>query len=354
MHELLDRLLRQCVDMGASDLHIGAGAVPAFRLHGLLERPSDEPVPEEDVDAIALSLMQDYQPAVFNERKSLDLGVSAHDSRFRVNVYRERGKTALAVRMLPKDMLSLTGLHLPPQLNDLAKLHSGLVLVCGATGSGKSTTLATLIDEINEKRACHIITIEDPIEFVHEDRRALIHQRELFTDVPSFPDAVRAALREDPDVVLIGELRDTETIRTALTAAETGHLVFSTLHTGDAVGSIERLVGSFPAEEQVVARHRIGMCLRAVVAQHLLPASNGRGRVPAVEILLVNPAISNLIATSKSKQIYSAMEAGRADGLQTLDQSLAELVRDRWITPDQARQRARSPDAIDQMLRGRP
>ena len=342
-------MLERCVEEGASDLHLSVDRPPLFRLHGRLEEAGFEPFSSEQFEALAEALMNPRQRQHFAVQMTIDLGFTSDGERFRLNLFRERGRIALAVRHLANEFFSFENLHLPPQLRRLAALQSGLVIVSGATGSGKSTTLAALVDEINRTRRDHVITIEDPIEFVYEDAKSLIHQRELHTDVTDFASAVRASLREDPDVILVGEMRDLETMRAALTAAETGHLVFTTLHTGDAVGVVERLVGSFPADEQAVVRHRAALSLKAVVAQHLLRTADGRGRVPAVELLLVNRAVANLIDSAKPRQIYSTMEASRAEGMQTLDQSLAGLVRERWITQEAAAACAQDTIAFEEL-----
>ncbi|MDZ7753597.1 MAG: PilT/PilU family type 4a pilus ATPase [Gammaproteobacteria bacterium] len=335
--EHLDQLLRRLVEQGASDLHLSCGAPPCLRIHGELRRLDDVALAPDSIHGMLQHICSPSQWQEFAERRTVDIGYGTPDGeRFRINAYCELGRPALAARHLDQRMLSLQELRLPPALGALASLRAGLVLVTGTTGSGKSTTLAALIDQINRSRACHILTIEDPVEFVHPPKRALVHHRELYADVPSFAEAVRAALREDPDVILVGEMRDIETMRAALTAAETGHLVFSTLHTGEAIGCIERLVGSFPGDEQEVARHRIGMALRAVIAQQLIPVGDDRGRVPAIEILMVNPAVANLIASSKTRQIFSVMETGSGEGMQTFDQSLSSLVRDRLLSSEEA------------------
>ncbi len=347
-----DELLAECVALGASDLHLSSNEQVVFRVHGSLQRREGGVLSKQTVEAMANALMTEPQQYEFGSRFTVDLGHSdARGERFRINCYREMGHAAIAVRYLDQQMLSLEKLCLPPQLRQLAYPKSGLVLVTGATGSGKSTTLAALLDEINRNRDCHILTVEDPVEFVHASQKSLVHHRELHTDVPGFADAVRAAMREDPDVIMVGEMRDLETMRAAITAAETGHLVFSTLHTGEAVGSVERLVGSFPGEEQLVARHRIAMTLRAVVAQHLVPKRDGRGRVPAVEILLVNRAVANLIETSKTRQIYSTMESSSGEGMQTLDQALAGLIRKRIISREAALGACHDSSALDRLLR---
>jgi len=276
---------------------------------------------------MAAGLMTEAQRRVFAEQQQLDLAFfSADHTRYRVNVYQQRGVTALAIRRLDDEFRDLVSLNLPPQLADLAEFPYGLVIVTGPTGSGKSTTLASIIHQINSTRACHIITIEDPIEHVHKSLRSLMHQRELHCDVPSFASALRAALREDPDVLLVGEMRDLDTMRAAITAAETGHLVFSTLHTGDVVGSIGRMVGSFPADEQPMVRDQLSRVLRAVVSQRLLRRHDGQGRVPVVEIMRVNSAIANLIRLGDMRQGVSIISSSADEGMLLLEQSLAYLT----------------------------
>ena len=254
----------------------------------------------------------------------------------------------MAVRKLDSEFRTFHDLGLPLAVVELADLRDGLVLLTGPTGSGKTTLLATLIHRINMKRTCHILTIEDPIEYIHQNEKSLVHQRELYSDVNTFSEAVRSSLREDSDVVLIGEMRDIETMRTAITAAETGHLVFSTLHCGNAVGALDRLIGAFPADEQQSLCQQLSMVLRAVVAQRLLPAVDGRGRIPAVEILKVTKAAANLIRNYKTEQLYSTMEGGSQEGMITLEQSLAELTAARRVKLEDARKAAENPRIFDQ------
>ena len=297
------------------------------------------------------SVVNDAQFTLFQNQRSLDIGYSlSSGDRFRINAYYERGHAALAIRRLDTTFHTLKELGLPASLEDLTHAHHGLVLVTGPTGSGKSTTLAAMLHLINLSRDCHILTIEDPIETIHRKHVSMVHQREIHTDVPDFASAVRAAMREDPDVILVGEMRDLETMRAALMAAETGHLVFSTLHTGDAVGVLERFVGGFPGNEQEAVRQQLSMVLRAVVAQHLVPTADGKGRVPVVEILMGTPAVAHLIRNGKSQQLVSAMESGQAQGMQTLDAALAERVRSRLIDAEQARLMARDPKLFDELL----
>ncbi len=349
----LEDLLGRVVAVGASDLHLSAGAPPTMRLHGQLA-PLDGPakLDEATVDGLAAATLNAGQRAAFERDRAVDLAVSLRSGeRFRVNVFRERGRTALAIRRLDDRFRTLAELGLPEDLGALADLRDGLVLVTGPVGSGKTTTLATLVHRINQSRACHILTIEDPVEYLHANARSLVRQRELHTDVPSFHDAVRSSLREDPDVLLVGEMRDLETMRAAIVAAETGHLVFSTLHSGDAVGAIDRMVGVFPSEEQASVRQQLSMTLRAVVAQRLLPRADGRGRAPAVELLVVTPAVAHLVRSGKPQQVYSAMETGAEAGMRTLEQSLARLAAQGLVRVEVARRLARDARTFDERLR---
>lgn len=347
-----DEFLRRIVFERASDLHLACLRPPAWRLHGHIETMDEDLWNSDDMHELLEVLLAAGQRADFDQRGTVDLGYSAPSGeRFRINVFRTLGQPALVARHLPSRFYSFAELRLPETLREIAHLGAGLVLVTGITGSGKSTTLATLINEINSTTPAHILTIEDPIEFVHAPKKSLITHRELHTDVVDFAGAVKSALREDPDVILVGELRDTETMRAALTAAETGHLVFSTLHTADATGAVERLVGAFPGEEQAVVRHRLSLVLKAVVAQQLLPSAEGHGRIAVVEILRVTPAVANLIASGRTAQIYSAIESGRDIGMQTFEQGLATMARERLIHVEDGRRLARDAGNFDRLLR---
>jgi len=327
---VMRELLSLCVERDASDLHLVEGSPPSMRVHGPLERLDDhQPIGRETLVEFARHLAPHYDPT---QPGSVDGSFSAPDgTRFRFNFYLRSGGLAVALRRLEDRFRSLAELGLPEALYDLCNLPNGLVVVSGATGAGKSTTLATLIDRINASHPCHVITIEDPIEYVHVSDKALVNQREVGPHTNGFNEALVASLRQDPDVVLVGEVRDLDTIRTAITAAETGHLVFATVHANDCISTIERLVGVFPADEQDAIRQQLALVLRAVVSQRLLFADGpnaeeqGRSRVVASEVLVATNAVANLIITSKTAQIYSAMEAGSSLGMQTLDQDLARL-----------------------------
>lgn len=346
------RLLERCAELKASDLHLSAGLAAVYRINGQIQVATDSPVYNADELAVMADvLMNDSQRALFQREMTLDMGFSLGSAeRYRINIYREQHGVALAIRYLDRSLKTTDALGLPPQMSYLSGLQSGLVLVCGSTGSGKSTTLTALLNEINEQQHKHILTVEDPIEFVHRNKKSIIHQRELYASVPDFAGAVRSALREDPDVIMVGEIRDLETIRAALTAAETGHLVFSTMHTSDAVGVVERLIGSFPGDEQAVARQRIAHALKGVVAQNLVATQDNEGRAVVAEILLVTPAVVNLIETGKTRQIYSVMESSNRQGMQTQDQALARLVQARRICLDMARMLCRDLHSFERMV----
>lgn len=355
--ERLDQLLAACIAQDGSDLHFSPKLPPHIRIHGELAPLSGEsPITAAEIDRLAEELVrrmgssQELTPWL-KQHGSLDGAMTSPSGvRFRFNVFRRQSETALAVRRLEDRFRTLSELGLPDSLLQLCELRDGLVVVSGPTGAGKSTTLATLLDHVNRNRAGHIITIEDPIEYLHAPVRCVVNQRQVGVDAPSFNDALVNSLRQDPDVVLVGEIRDLETIRTAITAAETGHLVFTTLHAGDCVGSIERLVAVFPSDEQEGIRRQLALVLRGVVAQRLLPAvsSNGNGvrRVACSEILINTPAIGNLIATSKSAQIYSSMETGTAQGMQTFEQDLARLWMSGRISEATAMAMTRHPNVL--------
>ncbi len=365
----LDELLAACVARDASDLHLAAGLPPYFRVHGVLRADDVPALSPAVVEGIARELMHGFDAGGLDRTGSVDGAISAGDgTRFRFNVFRRRGKVGVALRRLEDRFRSLAELGLPEDLYGLCELPDGLVVVCGPTGAGKSTTLATLLDRVNRTRRCHIVTIEDPIEYIHEPILSLVNQRQVGSDTSGFNDALVASLRQDPDVILVGEIRDLATIRTAITAAETGHLVFTTVHAGDCVGAIERLVSVFPADEQTGIRRQLSLVLRAIVAQHLLIAdgpagargdtsSGKRSRVVTSEVLMMTPAVANLIASARGAQIYSSMETGAGLGMQTLEQDLARLLGAGLITESTATTMARNPGVLHNrvaMLRRTP
>jgi twitching motility protein PilT len=329
---LLGRLLEYCETNHASDLHLTPGHPPIVRIHGeLAPVPGRGPLRPEETQAVSESIMNAGQKLTIVHRGSCDGACSGpNGTRFRFNVFRRQGKRSIMLRRLEEKFRTLSELGLPDALYRLADYSDGLIIVSGPTGAGKSTTLATLLDKINRERRCHMITIEDPVEYIHKPLKAEINQRELHTDVPDFNEAVVSALRQDPDVILVGEVRDQKTMRSAITAAETGHLVFTTVHAGDAIATIERLVAVFPADEQDGIRRQLALVLRAIVNQQLLPAlshDGKKGRVAAAEVLINTPAVANLIILAKTNMMYSIMETGRAAGMQTMDQDIARL----WV-----------------------
>ncbi|MEO1062608.1 MAG: PilT/PilU family type 4a pilus ATPase [Actinomycetota bacterium] len=325
----LDELLIEMVDKGGSDLHLTAGMPPAIRLDGEIMRLDHHPVLNgSEIRRMMYEVLTQKQRERFEEHLELDTSHSIPDKgRFRVNMFVQRDSVGSVMRAIPSEIIPLEKLQLPDAVLQFAELPRGLVLVTGPTGSGKSTTLASLLDVINNSQTRHIMTVEDPIEFVHRHKRCVVNQREVGEDTHSFGSALKHVLRQDPDVILLGEMRDLETISTALTAAETGHLVFATLHTQDAPQSIDRMIDVFPPEQQQQVRVQLAVTLQGVITQTLLKSRDGRGRVAAVEILVAIPAVQNLIREGKAHQIYSTMQAGAKHGMQTMDQSLANLVK---------------------------
>jgi twitching motility protein PilT len=344
----VDALLEQTVALSASDLHLTAGSLPAVRRHGHIELLNEYPVLNADlIRELVYRITTTEQQKNLELKRQLDFAYGIRGlARFRVNAYFQRESLAAAFRMIPTEIRSLEELGLPSSLHDLTKNPRGLVLVTGPTGSGKSTTLASIIDEINRTRTDHIITIEDPIEFLHEHKRCIVNQREIGEDATGFADALRGALRQDPDVILLGEMRDLETISTALTAAETGHLVFGTLHTQSAPSTIDRIIDVFPAEQQAQVRMQLANTLQGIVTQTLIPTLDGAGRVAALEILFLDDAIRNLIRQGKIEQVYSYMQTGTRRGMQTMEQSLTELVQKKLITVADAVGRSSRPEAL--------
>ncbi|MCH8620095.1 type IV pilus twitching motility protein PilT [Undibacterium sp. TS12] len=341
----ISELLAFSVKNNASDLHLSSGLPPMIRVHGDVRRINLPPLEHKDVHELIYDIMNDSQRKAYEETLECDFSFSIPGlARFRVNAFNQERGAAAVMRTIPSKILSLEQLNAPKIFAELALKPRGLVLVTGPTGSGKSTTLAGMVNHLNENEYGHILTVEDPIEFVHESKKCLINQREVGPHTMSFNNALRSALREDPDAILVGELRDLETIRLALTAAETGHLVFGTLHTSSAAKTIDRIVDVFPAEEKEMVRSMLSESLQAVISQTLLKNKDGSGRVAAHEIMIGTPAIRNLIREAKVAQMYSAIQTGSNIGMQTLDQNLTDLVRRNVISVGAARAAAKTPD----------
>jgi twitching motility protein PilT len=347
-------VLLEVVNRRASDLHITAGAPPMVRVRGRLTPIDGYPVlTPADTREIIYSILSNSQRQKFETNWQLDFAYQIPGTaRFRVNAYLQRSAIGAAFRLIPFEVAPFESLALPPVVAELSKKPRGLVLVTGPTGSGKSTTLASLIDLINASREEHIMTIEDPIEFLHQHKKCIVNQRELGSDAPSFADALKAALRQDPDVILVGEMRDLETIGTAITAAETGHLVFATLHTQDTPQTIDRIIDVFPSEQQGQVRAQLSVALQGIMTQMLLPTADGAGRCVAAEVLVPTPAVRNLIREGKTHQIYSVLQTGGSHGMQTMDAALAQLVRAGKITRQLAESRAHHPEEFKRLAGG--
>jgi twitching motility protein PilT len=351
----LDQLLTLAVQRNASDIILVAGSAITLRVNGNLTLAAGKPMSSEDLRSLLLPLLTVAQSEELQESKSLDFCcVRGLIGRFRANFHYQRGTLAASIRLLPAQIPSLESLHLPPVLAKLAERRQGLVLLTGPTGCGKTSTLAALIDLINARRCDHIITIEDPVEYQHTNRASIVEQIEVGHDTPSFAQAVRAVLRQNPDVILVGEMRDSETMAAALTAAETGHLVLSSLHTNDAAQTMSRILDTFPAGHQSQIRQQLSLALLAIVAQQLVPAAEKTSRYPAVEIMMATSAVRNLIRTGQDHQIRSHISTGRAEGMMTMEQSLAELVRTRRVPRDMALAHCYHPEDLRQYLNDSP
>lgn len=354
--EALDAILGEMVRRRASDLLLVPDSPPVVRIDGRLETLPLAEVTDEAIRGHFTPHLSRRAQRSLAEQGSADFslhlaGSSERESwRLRVNLQRQGGRLAAAIRALPRRIPSIEELSLPSALSELATAANGLVLVCGPTGSGKSTTLAAILDRLNQTEFRHIITIEDPVEYEHRNTRSVFEQVEVGSDVPEFALALRAALRRDPDVILVGEMRDLETISTALTAAETGHLVLSTLHTADSAQAIHRIIDVFPGAHQEQIRHQLALSLRAIVSQQLIPTSDGRGRVPAVELLLANYAVRNHVRRGNIERLYNEIMAGRGQGMQTMEQALTDLVRENVISAEDALARSSRPDELNRML----
>lgn len=341
MSTKLDSLLRMLVDKGASDLHLQANSSPIFRINGELVFSEMDVLTSSNIEEFVFSIMEKEQKEAFSKTKHIDFSYSLGEvGRFRINVFRQRGAVGAVMRAIPIRIPIIDELNLPPVVKNLASRPNGLILVTGPTGSGKSTTLAAIIDYINSTRKDHIITIEDPLEFLHSNKSCVVNQRELGPDTESFSVALRDALREDPDVILVGEMRDLDTISNAITAAETGHLVFATLHTNNAVQTVDRIIDVFPPHQQAQVRTQLSASLGGVLAQVLLRKKDGSGRVAAFEVMIGNAPIRALIKDGKSNQLYSTIQIGRNDGMQTMDWSLMDLVQKGIVSPEEASRKA--------------
>lgn len=348
----INQLLQAMVDKNASDLHITLNAPPELRIDGLLWPLKVAPLTASESQRLCYSMLNDAQKARFEDRNELDLSFEWRGlARFRANFFRQRGAVAGAIRLIPNRIMSFEELGLPSVVHGLVDKPRGLILVTGPTGSGKSTTLATMIDAINQRRRCHIVTIEDPIEYVHRHKNSLVNQREIGQDTDNFRDALRYVMRQDPDVVLIGEVRDTETMETVLRLSETGHLVLTTLHTNSAVQTIHRIMDLFPSEHQDRVKTQLSFVLEGILSQQLLPRMDGRGRALALEVMVPTPAIRNLIREGKAHQMYSQMQMGQTKhAMQTLNQALHRLWRDRIVTRDEALSKASDVEELLGMM----
>ncbi len=349
----IEVLLEEVIKRKASDIHLQVGLPPMLRVDGALTAVSAaEPLTEEAVEALIFAILDEDQKQILLKDKEFDFSFAFGDlGRFRVNAFHERGNLAAALRLIPNEILSIEQLGLPPVFNKFADYPRGLVLVTGPTGSGKSTTLAAIIHKINTERAAHIITIEDPIEFTHKSNKSVIVQREVHYDTYSFSAALRSSLREDPDVVLIGEMRDLETIAAAITIAETGHLVLATLHTNGAAQSIDRMIDVFPPHQQPQIRAQLGNILMAIGSQRLLPAIGG-GRIAAAEVLIATPAVRNIIREGKSHQLEAVIQTGAEFGMQSMDKTLVSLIHNGTVTYEEARNVAVDIEELDRLMRG--
>ncbi len=350
----MEDLLRLVVEEKASDLHLSVGTPPVLRIRGQLVKLEVAPLEPDDMDAHVRAITSDANLQKLNEEGSVDFAIAFGErkDRFRVSAYRQRGFLSMALRLVPSELMTLEQIGLPPAVRPLLDLPRGLVLVTGPTGSGKTTTLASMLNVINEKKRSHIITIEDPIEYFHPHKRGIVNQREIGVDVPNFADGLRRALRQDPDVILVGEMRDLETMETAITAAETGHLVFSTLHTTGAARTVDRIVDAFPADKQEQIRVQLSTNLKAVISQLLIPRKDGKGRIAAFELMINTPSIGSLIRDNKTYRISSDIQTGSKFGMVSLESSLVDLYVRGIISHEEVMTKAQDPEGAAQLLEG--
>jgi len=347
-----DDLLKKAVELEASDIHLTVGIPPTFRINGKLQQIGDKKLTSDDTRMFVEHVLNESQYELYNEKGEIDLSYSLQGiGRFRINIFKQRGSDALAIRNVPLQVPTLEKLDMPKVIKELCTKTRGLILVTGPAGSGKSTTLAAMINEINNLRNCHIITLEDPIEYLHKHKKSIVNQREVGYDTKSYASALKAALREDPDVILVGEMRDLETISIALTAAETGHLVLSTLHTIGASKTIDRIVDVFPPHQQQQIKIQLASVLEGIISQQLIPRSDGVGRVCAMEIMITTPAVRNLIREGKTHQIDSIIQTGGKYGMKTMDTSLVELYKKGLITQEDALAFAVDKDIMERLMR---
>ena len=350
----MDDLLELAVQEGASDLHLAVGLPPVMRIHGSLAPLDAEPLAPEDTDRLMRSFAPEHHVKLLEANGGSDFGFSfRHLARFRVSIFRQKGHVGIVLRQIPSKMLSLEEIGLPAQLKDLLFKPRGLILVTGPTGSGKTTTLASMLNIINQERDCHIITIEDPVEYYHGHKKSVVTQREVGVDVPTFKEALRRALRQDPDVILVGEMRDLETMEAAITAAETGHLVFATLHTTGAARTVDRIVDAFPTNQQEQVRTQLSTSIVAVISQILMPRKDRPGRIAALEIMIATPSIRSLIRENKTFRITSDLQTGAKWGMQTLDAHLLELWRGGKISYEELVTKAQDTEEVMQQIRGK-
>jgi twitching motility protein PilT len=349
----MDDLLELAVQEGASDLHLAVGLPPVLRLNGALAPLDAEPLTPADTDRLMRGITSDTHLQGLNQNGGADFGFGYRDAaRFRVSIFRQKGHVGIVLRQIPTKMLTLEEIGLPPQMKDLLFKPRGLILVTGPTGSGKTTTLASMLNIINQERDCHIITVEDPIEYYHEHKKSVVTQREIGVDVPTFKEALRRALRQDPDVILVGEMRDLETMEAAITAAETGHLVFATLHTTGAARTVDRIVDAFPTNQQEQVRTQLSTSIVAVISQILMPRKDKSGRIAAFEIMIATPSIRSLIRDNKTFRITSDLQTGAKWGMQTLDTHLLELWREGKIPYEELVTKAQDTEEVMQQIRG--